>query len=106
MSNAVFYCCFKLKKSTDVSAFLEVAKELNDEFISMQNGYISWQQLNDGDTWLDFITFETMEDVRAFEANSANPGELALQFYSFINMNSCKVKRYLVERSYQSVPYN
>lgn len=101
MSNAVFYCAFKLKKEASVPDFLLAAKSLNDEYISKQKGYISWQQLVDGDTWADFITFETMEDVKQFEANSGNAGELAENFYSFINLNSCKVHYFSIERSHK-----
>jgi len=58
---------------------------LNDEFISKQKGYISWEQWNNDDTWVDILAFETMEEVKAFEENSAaNPNELAMNFYSFI----------------------
>jgi hypothetical protein len=100
MSNAVFYCSFNLKKNANVQGFLLAAKKLNDEYISKQKGYISWRQLNDGDTWADFLTFESMEDVKNFEAQSGNAGELAQHFYSFINLNSCKVHYFSVERSY------
>ena len=100
MTNGVFYCSFKLKKGASVPDFLAASEKLNNEHISKQKGYISWKQLNDGDTWLDICTFETMEDVKAFEANSANPGELAQHFYSFINLPSCKVRYFTVERSY------
>ena len=67
---AVFYCSFNLKKGASVSDFLESAKKLNDEYISKQKGYVAWQQLNDGDTWADYLIFETMEDVKNFENNS------------------------------------
>ena len=101
MANGVFYCSFKLKKGASVPDFLAAAEKLNNEYISKQKGYISWKQLNDGDTWLDILTFETMDDVKTFEANSAaNPNELAMKFYSFINMPSCKVRYFTVERSY------
>jgi hypothetical protein len=47
------------------------------------------------------LTFETMEDVKTFEENSsANPSELALVFYSFINPISCKSRYFTIERSY------
>jgi len=100
MPNAVFYCSFKLKKGADVSDFLQAAEKLNDEYISKQRGYISWQQMSDGDTWADFIAFETMEDVKKFEAESAGAGELAQNFYSFINLNSCIVRHYSIERTH------
>ncbi|MFV0353240.1 MAG: hypothetical protein ACK5JF_13180 [Oscillospiraceae bacterium] len=101
MANAVFYCAFKLKKGASVPGFLLAAEKLNNEFISKQKGYISWKQLVDGDTWADFITFETMEDVKQFEANSGNSGQLAKDFYSFLNCNSCKVNYFTIEKEYQ-----
>ncbi|MCL2387195.1 MAG: hypothetical protein FWC89_06545 [Defluviitaleaceae bacterium] len=100
MSNAVFYCSFELNKDADVSAFLAAAEKLNNEYISKQKGYISWKQLCDGNTWADFLTFETMEDVKKFEAESENAGELAQAFFSFINFDSIKQHCFAIERSY------
>ena len=98
MPNAVFYVSYKLKKGASVQDFLLAAEKLNNEYISKQKGYISWKQLVDGDTWADFCTFETMEDAKKFESNA--PNELALHFYSFINLNSGKQHFFSVERSY------
>jgi len=99
--NAIFHCTFKLKKSADAAEFLQAAKTLNDEYISKRPGYVSWQQLRDGDTWVDLLTFDSMENVKAFEERSAaEPNEHALRFYSFINMMSCKVRYYTVEASH------
>ena len=96
--NAVFFCQYKLVKDASVPDLLAASKKLNDEHISKQKGYISWKQLNDGDTWVDICTFETMEDVKNFEDNSAsNPNQFALNFYSFLNMPSCKVRYYTIE---------
>jgi len=101
MSHAVFYCSFKLRKGVSVPDFLLAAEKLNNEYISKQKGYISWKQLVDGDTWADFLTFETMEDVKNFEANSGNAGEVAQHFHSFLNHNSCKGHYFTIERSYE-----
>jgi len=101
MSNAVFYCSYNLKEGASIPDFLLSAEKLNNEYISKQKGYISWKQLVDGDTWADLLTFETMEDVKNFEANSGNPGELAKIFYSFIDLNSCKLNYFTIERSYE-----
>lgn len=101
MANAVFYCSFQLKKGASVPEFLLAAEKLNNEYISKQKGYLSWKQLAEGDWWADFIVFETMEDVKAFEKNSGNAGELAKHFYSFLNCNSCKVHYYTIERNYE-----
>ncbi|MDR2546095.1 MAG: hypothetical protein LBC96_01115 [Lachnospiraceae bacterium] len=85
-----------------MSAFLQASAELNNEHISKQKGYISWKQLYDEQkgVWADFLTFKTMEDVKNFENNSATAGDLAEQFYFFINMNSCRIHYFNVERSY------
>ena len=100
MSNAIYFVSFKLKKGASVPDFLQAAKNLNDEFISKQPGYVSWKQMVDGDTWADMCTFETMDDLKHFEKVSGEPGETALKFYSFINMNSCRGHKFLVERTY------
>ena len=98
---SMFYCEYKLKKGASAEDFLEASEKLNNEYISKQKGYISWEQLNDGDIWVDLLSFETMEEVKAFEDKSnANPNELALNFYSFINMPSCKVRYYNARKSY------
>ena len=100
MPQAVFFCSTKMKKGIELSDLLAAAKKLNDEYISKQKGYVAWQQLVDGDTWADYLVFETMEDVKAFEADSGNAGELAQNFYSFLNLSTCKVNYFTVEASY------
>jgi len=99
MPNAVFFVSYKLKKGTSVPDFLLASQKLNDEYMSKQKGYISWQQLVDGETWADLLTFETMEDAKRVEAAS-DPNELAEAFYSFINLFSCKTHFFTVEKSY------
>jgi len=99
MSNAVFYVSFNLKKGASVPDFLLAAEALNNEYMSKQKGYISWKQLRDGDTWADFLTFETMEDAKRIE-ESHEPNPLAEKFYSFINLNSCRQHFFTIERSY------
>jgi len=103
MSNAIYYVEYKLKKGASVSDFLQASEKLNNGHISKQKGYISWKQLHDdkSDTWADFCTFETMEDLETFQANSANSNELALSFYSYINLPSCRVRFYSVESTYE-----
>jgi len=96
--NAVFYCAFKLKKDANAQEFLQAAEKLKNEFISKQQGYVSWQHLHDGDTWADFIVFETMEDVKTFETNSEHEGDVAQHFYSFIDFDSIKQHYYVIEK--------
>ena len=100
MANAVYFVSYKLKKEASIPDFLLAAEKLNNEFISKQKGYVSWKQLVDGEVWADAITFETLDDLKSFEEASRNPDELALKFYSFINLNSCKGHKFSVERSY------
>lgn len=101
MSKAVFYCSFNLKEGASIPDFLLAAEALNNGYISKQKGYISWQQLVDGDSWADFITFESMEDVKKFEAESGIAEELAEKFYSFIELDSCKLHYFAIEKSYE-----
>ena len=102
MSNAIYYVEYKLKKGASVPDFLQASEELNNGHISKQKGYISWTQLYDdkNDIWADMCKFETLEDVKNFEDNSGDPCELALNFYSFFNLNSCKGHFFTIERSY------
>ena len=100
MKNAIYYVSYKLKKGASVDDFLLASKQLNNQVISKQPGYLSWQQLNEKDVWVDLVTFETMADLNNFIAVSHNPNQLALDFYSFINLNSCKQHFFNIERSY------
>jgi len=102
MAKAVYYVSYPLKKGTSVPDFLLAAENLNNEFISKQKGYVSWQQFRDGDTWADAITFESMDDLKNFKVVSSNPSELAEKFYSFMNLSPslCKSHIFTVEKSY------
>ena len=102
MSNAIYYVSYTLKKEASIPDFLLAAEALNNEFISKQKGYVSWQQFRDGDIWADAITFKTMDDLKNFKAVSKNPSELAKKFYSFMNLSPklCKSHIFSVERSY------
>jgi len=102
MSNAVYYVSYKLKKGASIPDFLLAAEKLNNEHISKQKGYISWQQLVDDNTWADLITFETMEDLNNFIEASSNPNESAKEFYSFMNLLSCKQHIFSVEKNYRN----
>ena len=99
MPNAVYFVSYKLKKGASVPDFLQAAETLNNEYMSKQKGYISWKQLVDGETWVDLLTVETMDDAVRI-SNPSEPNALAEKFYSFINLNSCKAHLFTVERSY------
>mgnify|MGYP000850974092 CR=1 FL=1 len=99
MSNIVFFNSYQLKKGVSASDFLLAVEKLNNEYISKQKGYISFQLLADGETWADSTTFETMEDAKSF-SESCEPNEFAEKFYDFININSCKSQIFSVIKSY------
>jgi len=88
MPNAVHLNIYKLKKGASVSDFLLAAEKLNNEEISKKKGYVSFKLMADGETWVDTITFETMEDLENFVKASQEPSELARNFYSFINFTA------------------
>lgn len=99
MSNAVWFISYKLVEGTSVPDYLHASEKVNNEILSKQKGFISWKVLRDGDTWVDLITWETMEDAKNAEtAGQNNP--VALKYYSFIDMESCKNQPFLVEKSY------
>ena len=55
--------------------------------------------LRDGDTWIDLVRWETEEDAKSGEtAGAENPA--SYEFYSFIDMSSCKLKLYPIEKSH------
>jgi len=102
MKNAVWFISYELNKGASEKDFLAVSKQLCDEHISKQKGYISWKQFRDGKTWVDMATWQTMEDAVTFEKNSevSEPLPIAQKFYSFINFETLKSTYYTVEASY------
>ena len=100
MSNAVWFISYELVKGASVEDFLLASKKCHDEVLSKKKGFISWKLLADGDTWVDLVTWETMEDAINAEKNDGDTDPIAQKFYSFINFNSLKMQAYSVEKSY------
>ena len=99
MAKAIWFISYKIKKNVSEEDFLRVSKKCNDEVLSKQKGFISWDVLRDGDTWIDLVKWETAEDAKNGEtAGAGNPA--SSEFYSFINMNSCKLQLYSIEKSH------
>jgi len=99
MSKAVWFISYELKKGASVHDFLLASEKCNKEVLSKKKGFISWQVLTHGDTWVDLVTWETMEDA----IDAEKQGELdpaAAAFYSFINFDSIKMQSYSIERSF------
>lgn len=96
MPDAIWFISYKLKKDVSVEDFLLASKKCNDEVLSQQKGFISWEVLRDGDIWVDLVKWESAEDAKKAEtAGAGNPA--SREFYSFINMNSCKLQLYSIE---------
>ena len=100
MSKAVWFISYKLKKGASVPDFLLASKKCNDEVLSKKKEFNSWQVLVKDDTWVDLVTWETMEDAKNAEKDDGKPNSVAQEFYSFINFNSLKHLLYSVEKSY------
>ena len=97
MPNAVWFISFKLKKDVSEEQFLRASEKCHNEVLSKQKGFISWEVLRDGDTWVDLVRWETPEDAKNGEtAGAANPA--AHEFYACINMSSCKTRLFSVEK--------
>lgn len=100
MSNAIWFISYKLAEGVSVSDFLLASQECNNEVLSKKKGFISWKVLADGDTWVDLVTWETMEDAINAEKNDGNMDPVAQKFYSFIDFSTLKLQAFSVEKSY------
>jgi len=90
----IYFVSYKIKKGTDMGEFFQATKALDEALASTTKGYVSWQQFTNDDECVDVLTFETMADLEAFQEASKNPDEIALKFYSYINLPSCKQRIY------------
>ena len=89
MQNVVWIIQYKLKKGVTDQELIAASKRCCDEVVSKQKGYISGKQFRDGDTWVDYIEWETREDAdNALTAGAGNPA--AEEFYAKLNMNSVR----------------
>lgn len=100
MRNAVWFISYKLVEGASVQDFLLASEKCHNEVLSKRKGFISWKVLVDGDTWVDLVTWETLEDGKNAENDDSDPNPVALKFYSFIDPNSLKSQFYSVEKSY------
>lgn len=97
MSSAIWFISFKLKKGVSAEDFLLASEACHREVLSKQKGFISWEVLRDGDTWVDLVRWETLADAKKAEtAGQSNP--VAHRFYACLNMNSCKMQTLTVEK--------
>ena len=100
MPNAVWFISYKLVEGASVSDFLLASEKCNNEVLSKKKGFISWKVLAHGDTWVDLVTWKTIEDAVNAEKSDGQPELAALKFYSFIDFSSLKQEVFSVEKSY------
>ena len=100
MQNAIWFISYKLVEDASTADFLAASKKCHDEVLSKHKGFISWQVLAEGDTWVDLVTWETAEDAKNAESGGDATNPAAQQFYSFIDFGSLKSIIYTVERNY------
>jgi len=100
MSNAVWFISYKLVEGVSTPDFLIASQNCHDEALSKKKGFISWKVLNVDDTWVDLVTWETMEDAINAESDDGAPSPAAQKFYSFIDPSSLNLQMYSVEKSY------
>ena len=99
MSKAIWFISYKLMEGVSEADFLRASQKCNDEVLSKQKGFISWDVLRDGDTWIDLVKWETLEDGKNGEvAGQSHPA--AHEFYACLNMNSCKMQTFTVEKQH------
>lgn len=101
MPNVVFFNTYKLRKGASVPDFLLAAEQLNNEYISKQKGYLSFELFVDGDTWADATTFVSMEDAKNFAQADGSNG-LAEQFYAFLNLSTCRSHFFTPQKRYEA----
>lgn len=99
MSETVWGITYQLIKGASVQDYLAASEQVNNEILSKQKGFVSWQVLASGDTWMDMVTWESGEDAKNAEsAGAENP--IAQKYYSLIDMESCKMTVYTVKKSF------
>ena len=86
MSNIVELASFYLKKEVSLPDFFQVSDKFNNEFLSVQKGYISRKLLVNGEKWLDLVIWETMEDAQNAVKEFYNSNLLNKLLKSFLRL--------------------
>jgi len=100
MSKAIWFISYQLVKGACEAEFLQAQETCSNEVLSQKKGFVSWQALKQGNTWVDLVTWASMEDAINGEDSQGDVPTAALAFYAFINPTSLKSEVFLVEKSY------
>ncbi len=93
MSKKVMMCSFELAEGVSIPDFSAAAEKINNEFISKEKGYISWQQFVNWNKWIDLLTWESIEDLNNFEQASCNT-PIAGEYFKFLKEDSIEMEVY------------
>jgi len=99
-NNAVMFISYKLVEGASAEEFLVASEKVHDEVLSKKKGFISWKVLVDSDTWIDLVTWETMEDAVSAGNDDDMSNPMYQKFCSLIDPNSLKMQTFSVEKSY------
>ena len=100
MPNAVWFISYKLVEGASVPDFLLASEKCHNEVLSKKKGFISQKVLLDDDTWVDLVTWETMEDAENAESDDGDINPIAQDFYSYIDPNSLNNQLFSVKKNY------
>lgn len=100
MVNVIELVSFKLKKGISEEQFLEASDKLNASFLSLQKGYVERKLVKKEDTWTDIVLWETMEDAMNAMKAAEETDPTAVQYFHYIEENSCDMKHLTVVKSY------
>lgn len=95
MSYVVELALFKLKEGVREEDFLHVSDKFQKGFIKLQKGYIKRELLVSGQTWADYIVWETMEDAQNAAA-AFRTDKYAIEYMGCFQQSSVSLNHYLV----------
>ncbi|MCL2840970.1 MAG: hypothetical protein FWE05_09395 [Defluviitaleaceae bacterium] len=96
-----WYIPYKLVEGSSVQDFLLAQEKCSTEVLSKKKGFVSWQVLSDGDTWIDFVTWETEEDAIHAEQENGDIHPAAQAFYGFIDPSTLQHQMLSIEKTYK-----
>ena len=89
MAKTAWIFSYKLRKNVSKEDFMACTQALHDQVISKAEGFLSWEHYLQGDTWTDFVLWETEEDAN--RATTVGQGkEVTERFYACIQMHTCR----------------
>jgi len=100
MPNAISFHSYKLVEGASVPDFLVASEQCHNEVVSKWKGLVSWRQLRDGDTWVDWVEWKTMEDALNAEKHEGESNPALQKYFSFINFDTIKTRNFTVEKNH------